>query len=310
MTAKIAITGAAGLVGQNLVPRLKARGFRDVVAIDKHPANTALLRALHPEITVIAADLAEAGAWENAIADADVIVICHAQIGGLDTDAFARHNVTATQRLLEAIRRRDVYLVHISTAVVNSPAYEMYAKSKQAQERLVLDSAQPTIVLRPTLMFGWFDRKHLGWLARFMQRSPVFPVPGNGRYLRQPLYAGDFCEIVMSCIARRPAGEIHTISGLEPIEFIDLIRRVREACGARAWISPIPYTLFRSMLMTYALFDRDPPFTVKQLEAFVAPDWFEVIDWPGIFGVTPTPLQQALADTFRHPVYSKVALEF
>ena len=31
-------------------------------------------------------------------------------------------------------------------------------------------------------MFGWFDRKHLGWLARFMTRAPVFPVPGHGRY--------------------------------------------------------------------------------------------------------------------------------
>ena len=23
-------------------------------------------------------------------------------------------------------------------------------------------------------MFGWFDRKHLGWLARFMQRARYF----------------------------------------------------------------------------------------------------------------------------------------
>ena len=41
-------------------------------------------------------------------------------------------------------------------------------------------------------MFGWFDRKHLGWLARFMCRVPVFPIPGSGEYLRQPLYVGDF----------------------------------------------------------------------------------------------------------------------
>ena len=62
-------------------------------------------------------------------------------------------------------------------------------------------------MLRPTLMFGWFDRKHLGWLARFMQRAPVFPIPGHGRYLRQPLYAGDFCDIIMACIEQRPVRE-------------------------------------------------------------------------------------------------------
>ena len=58
---KIVVTGAAGLVGQNLVPRLKRRGFDDIVAIDKHPANTAILRKLHPDITVIEADLAGRG---------------------------------------------------------------------------------------------------------------------------------------------------------------------------------------------------------------------------------------------------------
>jgi hypothetical protein len=98
---KIALTGAAGLVGQNLVPRLKARGFTDIIAIDKHPANTAILRWLHPDITVIEADLATAGGWQNAIVDADVVILSHAQIGGLDSDAFVANNVTATERVIE-----------------------------------------------------------------------------------------------------------------------------------------------------------------------------------------------------------------
>ena len=54
---KIALTGAAGLVGQNLIPRLKAHGYTNIVALDKHKANTAILRELHPDITVIECDL-------------------------------------------------------------------------------------------------------------------------------------------------------------------------------------------------------------------------------------------------------------
>ena len=84
MPAKIGITGAAGLVGQNLIPRLKERGYRDIVAIDKHPANTALLRRLHPDVAVVEADLSGEGDWQRAVAGVDVVVICHAQIGGLD----------------------------------------------------------------------------------------------------------------------------------------------------------------------------------------------------------------------------------
>ena len=309
MAAKIAITGAAGLVGQNLIPRLKARGYRDIVAIDKHPANAALLRQLHPDVAVIEADLAEAGAWQQAVADVEVIVICHAQIGGLDRATYARNNISATERLLAAVSPPNVYLVHVSSSVVKSMAKDDYVWSKEAQEKLVRQSGFPAIVFRPTLMFGWFDRKHLGWLARFMQRMPVFPIPGDGRYLRQPLYVGDFCDIVMSCIERRPTGE-YNITGLEPIDYVDLIRAVREACGASARVVRVPYRLFWSMLFVYGLFSRDPPFTTKQLEALATPDVFEVIDWPGLFGVKATPLKTALAETYSHPVYSHIVLEF
>jgi len=307
---KIALTGAAGLVGQNLIPRLKARGYRNIIALDKHKANIAILRRLHPDIAVIDADLAKDDGWQTAIADADVVVFSHAQIGGLDEAAFTANNVTATERVTAAVRAKSPYVVHLSSSVVESAADDWYVQSKDAQEKLVVASGLPTVVLRPTLMFGWFDRKHLGWLARFMQKAPVFPVPGSGRYLRQPLYAGDFCDIIMACIEQRPVGKTFNISGQEKIDYIDLIRAVKEACGARAPIVRIPYSVFWAMLWTYGLLDRDPPFTTKQLEALVTPDVFEVIDWPAIFGVKATPLKAALAETYRDPVYSQVVLEF
>jgi len=72
----------------------------------------------------------------------------------------------------------------------------------------------------------------------------------------------------------------------------------------------IPYRLFWLLLKTYALFNKNPAFTAKQLEALVTPDVFEVIDWPGVFGVRATPMQEALNITFRDPNYSQVALDF
>ena len=74
MSPRIAITGAAGLVGQNLSPRLKAQGYKAIVAIDKHPANAAVLRGLHPDIDVIQANSARDNGWQESIAACDVIV--------------------------------------------------------------------------------------------------------------------------------------------------------------------------------------------------------------------------------------------
>lgn len=302
----LVIIGAAGLVGQNLVPRLKDV-FR-ITAIDKHAHNVSVLRKLHPDIEVIEADAAEDGAWRDAASTADAIVALQAQIGGLDPAAFERNNIRSTELLLQTARN-DAYFVQVSSSVVNSQACDLYSESKKAQERLAAASPLTHVILRPTLMFGWFDRKHLGWLRRFMEKAPVFPIPGDGKYLRQPLYVGDFAAIIAACVRNRTTG-VYNISGLERVTYVDLIRAIKRTVGARTPIVHLPYAVFWALLKLYALFDRDPPFTVAQLEALVTPDVFEEIDWPGIFGVHATPLDEALRETFLDPRYSNVVLEF
>ena len=307
---KIVITGAAGLVGQNLLPRLKQKNLGDIGAIDKHPTNVAVLRRFHPEIRILQADLANPGPWQQELEGCTHLISAHAQIGGLHHEEFVRNNIVATERLLEAAVRSHVgYVVSISSSVVNSMAVDDYTETKKAQEALVAASGMPQVVLRPTLMFGWFDRKHVGWLARFMQRVPVFPIPGNGKFLRQPLYGGDFADIIASAIQSEITGA-YNITGQERIDYIDLIRAVKAATGARARIIKIPYSLFYALLKINALFDKNPAFTAKQLQALVTPDVFEVIDWPSIFGVRATPLAEALNATFRDAVYSSVTLDF
>jgi nucleoside-diphosphate-sugar epimerase len=307
---RVLITGGAGLVGQNLIPRFKERGFTDIVVIDKAAANAAILKEHHPDVDVIVADLAVDDGWQDKLAGLDALVHAHAQIGGLVPEEFVRNNVTASERVMVAAKRHAVpYIVNISSSVVNSLAVDDYTETKKAQEALVLASGIPQIVLRPTLMFGWFDRKHVGWLARFMEKMPVFPIPGSGRYLRQPLYVGDFCNVIVAAVERRMTGAFN-ITGQERIDYIDLVREMKRATRARTRIVRIPYQMFALLLRVYGLFSKNPPFTEKQLKALSTPDVFEVIDWPKIFGVRATPLASAFDETFRHPVYSKIALQF
>jgi nucleoside-diphosphate-sugar epimerase len=311
---KIVITGGAGLIGQNLILRLEAKGFTEIVVIDKHPTNIKILEEYHPSVRVLHRDLAETNdgvhCWAEEFTGCETLIIAHAQIGGIAEAEFVRNNIVATERVLEAaVRYKIPYIVSISSSVVNSMAVDNYTETKKVQEGLVAACGIPQVILRPTLMFGWFDRKHLGWLARFMKRVPVFPIPGSGRFLRQPLFAGDFCEIIISSLLNKTTGT-YNITGLERIDYIDLIRAVKRATGAVARIQRVPYSLFKALLKVNALMDKNPTFTVGQLEALVTPVVFEVIDWPGIFGVSATPLQQALDTTFRDPMYSQVTLDF
>ncbi|WGD28374.1 NAD-dependent epimerase/dehydratase family protein [Ancylobacter sp. WKF20] len=308
--SKIVVTGAAGLVGQNLIARLKQRPDVTLVGIDKHPANVALFRKVHPDVPIIEADLSLPGDWMEALKGADAVVINQAQIGGLDEGEFVANNVTATRHILAAMEQHGVgYFVGISSSVVNSRADDFYTRSKTAQEKLFLASPIPHVILRPTLMFGWFDRKHLGWLRRFMDRTPVFPIPGDGNYLRQPLYVGDFVSVIAASLATRATGT-YDISGHEKVSYGALIGMIHDTVKPRARLVHIPYRMFWLLLWLYARFSRTPPFTTSQLEALVIPEEFPVTDWPGAFGVARTPLKQALAETYLDPVYGQIVLEF
>jgi nucleoside-diphosphate-sugar epimerase len=311
MQSKIILPGGAGLVGQNLVARLKARGYTNIVVLDKHRANLAVLKQVQPDIVAEYANLAEPGPWQKHFDGAAVVVMLQAQIGGNDYQEFLCNNVEATRLILDAVKLGGVaQLIHISSSVVESAADDFYTDTKKEQEKIVLESGIACPVLRPTLMFGWFDRKHLGWLSRFMKKMPFFPVPGDGRFMRQPLYVGDFCNIIISCIERKITSGVYNISGHEKVDYIDIIRTIKRVTGASALIVNVPYKLFYGLLWVWALFDKNPPFTTQQLESLSARDEFEVIDWPGIFGVPCTPFVSAINETFNDPKYSKVVLEF
>jgi nucleoside-diphosphate-sugar epimerase len=308
---KIILPGGAGLVGQNLVALLGLQGFDNIVVLDKHQENLSILKKMHPFVKAYYADLAEIGPWRKHFLKASTVVMLQAQIGGNDYKDFVRNNVDASELIIKTIKKYNVpQLVHISSSVVESVANDFYTRSKKIQEAIVIKSKIKCPILRPTLMFGWFDRKHLGWLSRFMKKVPFFPIPGNGKFMRQPLYVGDFCNIIISCIKNKEIHGVFNITGLERIDYIDIIREIKISSHAKTFVIKIPYKFFYGLLWFWNLFDKNPPFTVQQLEALSAKDEFEVIDWPEIFKVTYTPFKKAIYETFNHPKFSKVVLKF
>ncbi|WP_312326624.1 NAD-dependent epimerase/dehydratase family protein [Stenotrophomonas sp.] len=307
---KIVLTGAAGLVGQNLIVEMKQQGYTQLVAIDKHEHNLEILRKLHPDVTTVLADLAEPGKWNEAFEGAKLVVQLHAQITGKTTSLFVRNNLTATEHVLAACKAARVpYMVHISSSVVNSVAKDDYTETKREQEAMVVASDQRHCVLRPTLMFGWFDPKHLGWLSRFMARTPVFPIPGDGKFMRQPLYERDFCRCIAKCVETEPDGDVFDIVGHTRVDYVDIIRTIKRVKRLHTLIVHIPIGFFGFLLRTFALFSSKPPFTADQLKALSAGDDFKGVDTEAVFGVRQTPFEDAIRESYTDPRYSHIVLK-
>jgi nucleoside-diphosphate-sugar epimerase len=313
LESKIVITGAAGLVGQNLIQELTAQGYRNIVAIDKHAHNLAILQRLQPQVrTILAdlADLAQMSLWSVAFGGADLCVQLHSQITSKDPNEFVRNNVTATAHVLDVAKACHLpFLVHVSSSVVISVADDDYTRTKREQEQMVARSGLAHCTLRPTLMFGWFDPKHFGWLARFMAKTPVFPIPGDGRFMRQPLYERDFCRCLIRCMATKPAGQVFDVVGATRIDYIDIIKMIKRVKRLRTLILHIPQPLFAFLLRAYAMISSKPPFTADQLKALSAGDDFHGVDTEAVFGVRQTSFEQAVYESYCDPKFSSVVLK-
>lgn len=311
---KVFLPGGAGLVGLNLIALLQHNHPDwELLVVDKKQEAVAIAQKIFPRVTFLLEDLTEADGqqWPTAIRGCGACVMLQAEIGNTDPSQFERNNVRSTEVVLEQLRMAGIpRLVHVSSSVVNSVATDLYTQTKRRQEQLVLQQWPNAVVLRPTLMFGWFDRKHLGWLARFMQKLPLFPIPGSGRFIRQPLYVGDFCMLIQRCLENPALQGTYDITGLEKVSYLNLMRQLRKAVNARTWIIHLPIPLFGFLLQLWAVVSRQPAFTRSQLKALTAGDEFEVIDWPGIFAVAPTPLSEALRITYKDPRFSQVEMPF
>ena len=311
---KVFLPGGAGLVGLNLIALLQQNhpDWR-LLVVDKKRDAVEAGRKLFPAVDFLCEDLTskEDVQWPAQLIGCDACVMLQAEIGNTDPKQFEKNNIRTTEVVLQQLQRQAVpNLVHISSSVVNSVSTDLYTTTKLSQEMLVQSSWPGVVVLRPTLMFGWFDRKHLGWLARFMQKLPVFPIPGTGRFIRQPLYVGDFCQVIQSCLEQPQICGAYDITGLEQVSYVSLMRQLRQAVGARTWFIHLPIPLFGWLLQLWALISRQPAFTRSQLTALTAGDEFQVIDWPGIFSVEPTALAKALRITYQDPRYSHVVIPF
>lgn len=150
---KVAVTGASGLVGTQVVRSARAAGH-DVRAVVRRPATW----SSEPDVEVVQGDLADPAAMARAVRGCEAVVHC-AAVYAFDADRAAevqRVNTAGTRSLLEAAAAQGVRRVLVTTSSVTRgsstravprterdelgdeplPAY--YA-SKVEQERIALE---------------------------------------------------------------------------------------------------------------------------------------------------------------------------
>ncbi len=301
---KLVITGAAGLVGMNLLAMLKGSEKYSITAIDKDKEKLRTFEWLFPGVKAVWADISEKGEWEKEFSGAHSVVQLQAQISATEGRPYQKNNIDTVENVLNACENNNVkHLIHFSSSVVISVAEDNYTNTKKEGEELVKKSKVPYTIIRPPLMYGCFDTKHLGFMDALLDKSPVFPVPGSGKYLRQPLFVEDICKIVIKLLEIKPENKAYDIIGKEKIHFVGLVKIITKEKKQKRLFIPIPIPVFLFLLRCYSWLTGKKPFIPDQLKALTAGDIFPVTNWEDEFDVKYTPFRQGFRKTISSEYY-------
>ena len=242
--ATVLVTGAAGFIGSHLAERLLAEGHR-VRGVDcftdyyPRADKEANLEALgrDPRFDLIEADVCDAD-LAGLLREAECVFHQAAQAGvrrswGKYFESYARNNVLATQRLLEACREAGTArVVYASSSSIYGDSKDIplregslprpvspYGVTKLAAEHLCVlyrvNYRIPTVSLRYFTVYGPRQRPDMAFhlFIRAMLEDRPIEIYGDGEQTRDFTFIDDAVDANVRAMTRGEPGGIYNIGG-------------------------------------------------------------------------------------------------
>lgn len=257
------VTGCAGFIGSHLVDRLLRAGC-EVVGIDcfadyypRESKKANISNALdHPNFKLIEENILDIG--RDNFPEVGYIFHLAAQAGvraswGKNFEIYTRHNIEATQRLLESYKGREIHkFVYASSSSVYGEAelpmkedsllkpVSPYGVTKLAAENLCYlyytNYRVPIICLRYFTVYGPRQRPDMA-IHRFVRavlNDEEITVYGDGDQTRDFTYVDDIVEATLLVANSGLLGEVLNIGGGDRISVNELIKKIQNIIGKKA----------------------------------------------------------------------------
>ena len=224
------VTGAFGYTGRYVTNLLLERGVR-VRTLTAHPKRD---NSFGGVVEVAPFNFDNPNALARCLEDAEVVFNTYWIRFPYRELTFARatSNVKA---LIDAARRCGISrFVHISITNASADSPLPYFKGKGVVEQHLMDSGLSYAILRPAIIFGPEDilLHNIAWMLR---RFPLFPVPGNGNYRLQPVFAGDLAQLAAD-MANEDHNRVIDAVGPETFTFNELVALLARTVASNARI--------------------------------------------------------------------------
>lgn len=271
MTARILVTGAAGVMGARLVARLRRAGHEVRALVLPGDPLRERLEPLGCDIRE--GDVSDAETLRGLCAGVDTVYHLAALIIAHDPSLFERINRRGTANLVaQAVGAGVRHFIYVSSASVTYPRRTPYAESKLAAERIV-QSAAPRLahtIVRPTLVYEAGGGQELMMFLDYLRRFPVVPFIGPGHALKRPVWSEDVVDGLARLFGNERAwGKTYNFSGADPISMRDLAVLLLEHHDHPRPLVPLPVPVCRALAFSMKLVMARPPLTSSAIAGIV-----------------------------------------
>jgi len=283
----IAITGATGFVGRQVVEHLLRRDH-EVRALVRDPSRAGWLR--DRGVTLVEGDLEDQTALRALVRGAGAVTHLVGIILEIGRQTFERVHVAGTRHVVEAAREAGVgRFVHMSALGARpDPGATAYHRTKAAAEAVVRESGLAHAILRPSLIAAP-GNEVLERLVTMIRMSPIVPVIGNGLYQLQPVAGDDVGDaFVTACEGGVPDGT-YAIAGPEALTYHQVLDALETALGVQRRRVAVPVTMVRFAASAGMVLPNLNPITPDQLQMLLEGNTTPANALPAAFGITPVP---------------------
>lgn len=224
---KIAVTGATGYIGQQLITCIQQCGHQ-AIALSRKPPKT--------NCSWLAYDLYAEEIYLPQQADAIIHLAMNFDISSAQD---IEREKQSTLRLLAAAQKSNLNFLLVSSQTASAQAATAYGKTKWELEKIVL--AAGGNVARPGMVYGGELKGLFGTMTQFLARLPLAPwlIPAPQV---QPIHVADLSLGLIAIVVNPVAApRVFQLAGKEAIPFQEFMRSIaRFRLDKTICLVPIP----------------------------------------------------------------------
>ncbi len=290
----ILLTGGTGFVGRELIQRLIESGQQVRALLRPSPISPNLPVGLSLDVAL--SSLLDPRGVRAALIGVDTVIhLIGSERLGKRPDVMEAE-IEGTRILAEAAAeagiKRFIFLSHLGASLTS--AYSML-RLKAISEENIIRSKTPYTIIRVGLVYGSEDHFTTS-LAMMLSISPlIFPIPGDGSTLIQPIALDDLVTAIHWTI-EDPAtlNQRYAIGGPEYMSFREVVEIIMATTGFKRILVPTRPPFLRAGAWLFERVFRIPPINTFWLDYLAVNRTADLETLPRVFGLHPERMRDNL----------------